>query len=208
MKSTLNNLDPSTIRKLMQMDGGEVISEEEIEEYRKHMDFETVQGALNNLDNPNKPHNQNSNNNVTVQTNTNSNNNGMPDLGGMMKIAQDMMAGNKGGTGGMDFSKLMNNPEVMKMMGGMMGGKSNNNEGNGNSGDNPMMKSISNILWFFSGVQQTFSFVFSIKGLALFAFIYWYFYHYKKQLLPVNNNFHNNDDRIDHQHNEYLDDEA
>ena len=159
MKKNIDSLNPATLRRFMQMDGGGDMTEEEIENCRKNLNYELLQSSLNNISKTKISNSETAKSgNQLAQNqenpNKNKNNAGMPDFGEMMKIMQQ----SKGDNGGMDFSKLMNNPELMKIMGNM-GGSGGNGMAN-----NPMMGSINKIIWFLSWLQSIFSFIFSIKA--------------------------------------------
>jgi len=204
MKENVDKLDTATLKKLMKMDGGgDDISEEEIENCKKNLDYDYIKKTLNSIDNnPNKNNNniiKDKSNEISSQNTQNPS--GMPNFNDMKKIVQQMGMDK----GGMDFSKLMNNPDIMKMMGNMGAGGGAGSPANMNN--IPMMSTINNIIWVFSWIQKIISFIFSIKGLAFIGLLYWYFYHYKSQIKAVNNAQHD-DYILDNQVNdEYIDDE-
>jgi len=204
MKENVDKLDTATLKKLMKMDGGgDDISEEEIENCKKNLDYDYIKKTLNSIDNnPNKNNNniiKDKSNEISSQNTQNPS--GMPNFNDMKKIVQQMGMDK----GGMDFSKLMNNPDIMKMMGNMGAGGGAGSPANMNN--IPMMSTINNIIWVFSWIQKIISFIFSIKGLAFIGLLYWYFYHYKSQIKAVNN-AHYDDYILDNQVNdEYIDDE-
>ncbi len=213
MKDSLKNLDSATIRKIMQMDGGGDVTEDEIEAYRRNMDYSTVQNLLNNVDikskvkKEGKERRRSSNSNTPNKTNTpvanpntQQSQSTPSNMNDMMKMAMQM----RNEKGQLDFSKMMNNPDIMKMMGNMSG-----MPGMANMPKNQMMGSISTIIWIFSWIQKIFSFIFSIKGFALMISLYYYFYYYKAAVkLPsasVPNSVDNDD--IYHEHNKVSQDE-
>ena len=202
MQENLSTLDASTIKKLMKMEGNDDlkdITEEEIEKYRKGIDYDKLQSELNKIENLKKGTNKEKE--VVVETKSNNankgNKTGMPNMSDMMKMMQEM---GKGENGKMDFNKLFKNPDLLKTLGNFGGDKS------GNMIESNMMKSFSNVLWFISWIQQIFSFIFSFKGLVCIGFLYWYFFYNKTAVLNQTG-MQNNGVNENYSANQYVDED-